>query len=597
MNHANAVISCIHTPECPGCPFIGRRYADQLVSKANLVRAATARFVELQTCPVGSTRAADPIVGYRARAKLVVAGDRVGLFARGSHDVVDIPECRVQEEAVARVAEAVRRTLPLEVPLSALDLQSAGAGVFITLVIPGDADTSSLAREAARLMASTAGVVGVAVSLRDGRSHQVLGAHPTVLAGAEDVEARIAPDGPFHFVAPGSFAQAHRAQQRAILESIRGALESRALDRGRVLDLYAGVGILSLALAARGASVVAVEAFGPAAHLARRAAKLQGLDVSVEAADAEDVVRRLVVERQTFDVVVVNPPRRGLSPSVRAAIAHLSAKVLVYVSCEPSTLARDLSDLGRRGLAARALTPFDMMPLTEEVETLAILEPQHAGPPAILHEDEMLIAAVKSPHEPVEPQGGHTGSLLSRVRLLPGAERAVSVRRLDVGVSGVCLFARGPEQVPLVAQAVAKGEEEYVALVRGIARAKGTVRRPLPERGRAQPARSRYVRREVIGGHSLLVVRPEEAHEDQSRRHLASVGHPVVGDERYGDHRTNVHFLTRHFLDRPFLHRRSVRLSLEGLTLSFEATLAPDLALVLTSLRAISPSADGSHGP
>jgi 23S rRNA (uracil1939-C5)-methyltransferase len=285
-------------------------------------------------------------------------------------------------------------------------------------------------------------------------------------------------------------------------------------------------------------------------------------------------------------VVVVNPPRRGLSPATRAGIARLAPELVVYISCEPSTLGRDLADLARHGLSPRSLAPFDMMPLTDEIESLAVLVRAERPVPTVLYEDDELVAVLKAPHEPAIRQGEHTISLLDRVRMLDGAADAVPVHPIDIGTSGVCLMARRPEHVAGLAAALSAGEQEYVALVKGVVRDKGSIRRPLVERGRPLAARTRYTRTEVVGGHSLVSVRPDEGRKHQIRRHFASLGHPVVGDERYGDPRTNDYFAMKHFLDRQFLHCARITLELSGraVELSAPLRLAPDLEAVLEGL-------------
>jgi 23S rRNA (uracil1939-C5)-methyltransferase len=581
------VVTCPHGTECPGCPLLALSYGEQLAVKHARVVEAFAGFAELCRAPISAVVPADPIVGYRSRAKLVASGPLLGLYAKGTHRVVDIPHCRVEDGEVARVAEALRRRAPEDVALRAVDLQRAGDRVFLTLVVPDHTDEARANAEARRALDAIPELAGIAVSYRDERSHQVLGRPPVIVAGKERAPVRVLGEsGPFHFVAPGGFAQAHRGQQRRLLEAVLAAVAARfpSLAEVRVLDLFSGAGALALALAARGARVVAVESYAPAAALARDAAAEQRLEVQVEAADAEDIVRELVTSGERPDVVIVNPPRRGISPATRAAIARLAPSLVLYVSCEPWTLARDLSDLGRHGLAVRAVAPFDMMPLTEEVEALATLGPGEPPLPEVLYEDEALIAVVKAPHEPTIPQGEHAGSLLGRVRRKPGAEEAVPVHRLDIGTSGVCLFARRPEHASELSQALALGQKEYLALCKGVVRDKGSVRRPLPERGRPQEARTRYSRRDVVGGHSLVVARPDEGRKHQIRRHLASIAHPIVGDDRYGDPRTNAHFRMRHFLDRPFLHCARIVLELGGHPLELESPLAPDLVAVLNAL-------------
>src|SRR6185369_8017593 len=137
---------------------------------------------------------------------------------------------------------------------------------------------------------------------------------------------------------------------------------------------------------------------------------LRGLDVRT--GDVADVVSSLADQGETFDAVVMNPPRRGVSPAAREMIALLGAPLLIYVSCDPDTLARDLDHFSRLGYTASELVPFDMIPLTEEVETVCILRRSPPPPPRILYDDEDIIVVDKGLHEPVKPDDGEYGSSL-----------------------------------------------------------------------------------------------------------------------------------------------------------------------------------------
>lgn len=582
MTDPSLRVECEHAAECPGCPLIGRPYGEQLDVKARAVRAAIVRFPEVSGSVVSPAVGADPILGYRRRAKLAVAGRAVGLFAHGSHRVVDLPGCRVQDPLILRIFSLVRDLSPAVPTLSALDVARVPGGALVTLVVAEGEDRDRVLGLASRLAAAEPTVLGVAESRRPRGSPQLLGRAPQRISGVDRVKVEEAQGRPFYYAAHGAFTQAHAGQRRALEDAVMAAVAPHA----RVLELFAGSGALSLSLSALGKRVHAVEAFAPAAELARSAAREQKLEMDIEAADAETAARRLASSGATFDAVVVNPPRRGLPPGLRRAVCEVGAETVVYVSCEPRTLARDLADLSRRGYSPRALSPYDMMPLTEEVETLAILERSEVPAPEVLFADERLIAVSKPPHEPTIPQGEHQGSLLSRVRRMDGAGLAVPVHRLDAGTSGVCLFARRPEHAGELGRALSEGHKEYVALLRGVTRKKGIVNRPLPEGGRVREARTRYARIEVIGGHSQVAVYPEQGQKHQVRRHLASIGHGVVGDERYGDAATNAHFFMKHGLDRPFLHARAVSMEYEGKPLTLTAPLAPDLLLVLESLSA-----------
>ncbi|HEY8946049.1 MAG TPA: pseudouridine synthase, partial [Polyangiaceae bacterium] len=377
--------------------------------------------------------------------------------------------------------------------------------------------------------------------------------------------------------------QAHPGQAARLYGAVQTALERRlgALDGASVLELYAGSGALALRLARAGADVTAVESFEPAAKALARAADAQGLRLRALAVDAEAALESAELRPRA---IVLDPPRRGLSPAVRRALAALQPAVTAYVSCSPATLARDLAHLRRLGLGVESVTPFDMIPLSDAVEALAVLVPQAIPPVRILHDEDDFVAVDKPPFLPTTPQGEHQDSLLARVRALPGLARAAPIHRLDAGTSGVCLFARAPDRVEAVAQALANGTKTYVALLRGIVRAKGSIRRPLRDGAARRDAQTRYRRERVAGTHSLVHAQPEQGRQHQIRRHFSGLGHPVLGDERYGHAASNRYFAEKHGLDRPFLHAAEVELAFPDRSTRIHAPLAPDLAAVLASL-------------
>lgn len=588
-----ATVHCPHEPDCPGCPLIRLPYEEQLDVKHRLVETTARRFPELLHVPVTATVAADPTTGYRARGKLAVSGTHVGLFAAGSHRVVDLPECRVLAPELAAVSNAIRRALPLGIPLRAVDLRKVDTGVLVTLVVAEGTDEARVHEAAQKIQDLARSVVGIAVAYREETSAQVLGRAPRTVLGEARVRCQSEPGSPWHYAAPGTFAQAHAGQERALVEAISSHLEKlRSGGAVRVLDLFSGVGVLSLELAARGHEVLSVEAFAPSSALCEAAARAQDLSVTVEAGNAAAVLHRAVTEGERFDAVVVNPPRRGLSPELRADLGRLAPELSIYVSCEPRSLARDLADLSRKGLATMLLSPHDMMPLSAEVETLAVMSRGAVPRPVVLHRAETFIAVDKPPHEPTTARE-HEGSLLARVRKVAGFEEAVPVHRLDLGTSGVCLFARRPGETDEIASLLSDAKKEYVVLVRGIAREKGTVRRSLVEHGRAHDARTRYVRRKLIGGHSLVLARPEQGKKHQIRRHLSSIGHPVIGDERHGHAPTNQFFAMRHLLDRPFLHCSRIAWTNGDERIDISSPLPADLAIVLESLAGVRSAPEG----
>ncbi len=562
---------CQHAEQCPGCPLMARPYADGLAVKAERLGRATARYPDLGGVIAEAVTAADSVTEYRVRAKLVTdAEGRLGLFAAGSHDVIDTPGCRVLAPKLAEVASALRALLPLEISLRGVDLRLCDSGVLVCLIAVGRPDPSALERCRRQVIERVPHLVSLAVSFTRPGSVQLLGSELEVLDGNDAEPHRLSPGAPWHFASHGAFTQVHAGQTARLHERIEQVLRTRlaGLEGRRVLELYAGSGALGLRLAAKGARVSAVECFEPALARLASAAAAQSLRIETRAADAEQFLRELLEKppaERALDALLVNPPRRGLTPGVRRAIAALGPKLVLYVSCEPETLARDLAHFSTLGWAAARLQPFDMIPLSDAVECLAVLEAGAKAVPQVLFEDERSLALFKSPFQ----------STTGLTDLTP-------VHRLDVGTSGVCWFARRPEDVAPLARALT--EQTYLALAVGVSNKKGKIMKPLAEGRQLRSALTRYRRQRVIGGHSLLELQPAHGRKHQLRRHLAAIGHAILGDVQYGQAAANRHFEHRHGLDRPFLHCSSLRIELGAGPIEIRAELPGDLSAVLASL-------------
>lgn len=575
-----AVVDCPHADRCAGCPLIAEPYPAQLSYKQNAVAQALARYAELAEVTPEATTPAEPLLGYRLRAKLVSKGRSLGLYAKGSHFVVDIPQCRVLSPVVARTVAAVREALPFSFPLLALDVREADRGTLVTLVVAPDLSEGEVRRAAEALMERHPEILGVSSSRRAPRSAQVLGTSPAPLVGLATAPHRLGAGIPFHEAIPGGFVQAHAGQTVKLHAAIEAAL-SRTLGglRGRrILELYAGAGALALRLAAKGAQVTAVDSFAPNLAKLERTARAQKLQLCTLALPAEDAL----ATGERPDAILVDPPRRGLSPTVRRALAQLQPRALIYVSCEPRTLARDLFHFRHLGLHVEQVTPWDMIPLSDSVESLSVLKP--GRPPAlrVLYEDATLLAIEQPALDSINLKSDNPGSVLRRVRDLPGNAEALPVPGLEPDSSGICLFARQPAALAEVSRALVDGKKYYLSLVRGIIRPKGRVERPA-HGGRAA---TRYRRERVVGTHSLIRAFAEPGQRPQLRAHLASIGHPVLGDARSGDAASNRYFDERHGLDRPFLHCARLEFDLAGAAIVIESELAPDLGAVLESLAA-----------
>jgi 23S rRNA (uracil1939-C5)-methyltransferase len=477
--------------------------------------------------------------------------------------------------------------------LLALDLREVvfneRARALITLVLRKDVapHVERLRSIAQDVIQACPMILGVACNLRHASSPRVLGMETIHLAGD-----RSAPDktgDTYHYATFGAFVQTNRSQAQKLRDMIITALSSgaRPIDSLRALELYGGSGAIGLDLARRGVHVDMIESFAPAVIQAALAASEQGLAerFHAHAGDVLGMGDDLIRSRPPYDVVILNPPRRGVSPATRRMVARARPQAVCYISCDPDTLARDLDHLARLGYSAKRLNPVDMMPLTEEVETFAWLHPAPAPAPTILYEDDEIVAIDNAPHEQIANQPVSGGSMLDRLRLLRPGGDLTPLHVVEAAVSGVCLLAKTQTHASRWLEALHQPCARMIFMVacRGIAPSKGTISRDPRERRPLPVGRVRYRRLAVFGGHSVLRAMPDGYDVASVRRHLASIAHPLLGDEEYGHAPTNRYFEEKHALDRPFCHcvRAEVTHPTTHNRLVIEASLPADLRTVL----------------
>jgi 23S rRNA (uracil1939-C5)-methyltransferase len=249
---------------------------------------------------------------------------------------------------------------------------------MVVLVVAPRTSRAKLDRVASALAHHPAvhGVVAVENDRRDGAIIPS-GGSATVLHGHGHVIEQLA--GVAVEVGAGEFLQVNRAQAAAMYERVAELAEVR--PGTQAIDLFAGLGGIGLHLARAGATVIAVEIDRDAVAQLRRAAQRAGLPLIAIAGDVGEVRGQLGAKP---DVVVVNPPRKGLSSGARAFLAELAAPTILYVSCGPEALGRDVITLAGHGYAPDAIEPFDLMPGTSQIETIMRLRrPTRAAHPGL----------------------------------------------------------------------------------------------------------------------------------------------------------------------------------------------------------------------
>jgi 23S rRNA (uracil1939-C5)-methyltransferase len=357
-------------------------YPAQLDWKRARVLEAFARHPALAAQTVEPCLPSPRTLGYRNQAKYVFGRARdsghpvLGAFAPRSHDVVDLAGCQVVEPVLDQVRQAllailiehavepfdeVRRTGVLRYAV----LRATALGQVMATLVAARFEWESSESVARALCQRCPAVTSVVLNVNASAGNALFGEHEHVVVGEACVEDTLA-DVRVRLSAR-SFFQSNRQVASRIYRDIVVAAPDRM---ARAVDVYAGACGIALSLAAKAGEVVAIEENPAATQAAADFLAQQGTArVRVVTGDAAHCLSDI----GEADFVVLNPPRKGCAGDVLAAIACLHPQVLAYLSCDPRTLARDLAVLAAAGAQVVKVTPFDMMPHTPHVETLALL--------------------------------------------------------------------------------------------------------------------------------------------------------------------------------------------------------------------------------
>ena len=376
---------CILADHCGGCSLQPLSDPAQASWKEAQVRQVLQRLGGI-TIPVRPILAAAHPLGYRNRALIPLERTpdgvlRAGYYRRGSHRIVNLNHCPVLDPRIDALIAPLKADLeasPWPVDrhggggLRHLGLRvGANSGEVLITLVASDARLSGLEEQAAAWMARWPAVVGVGLNLQPDATNRLMGETTLTLAGSATLEEHFA--GLRLQIAADTFFQVNTAQAEAVVPLL---LEGLGATPGRLIDAYCGIGTYSLPLARHGWQVEGIEQQAAAVALAQRNAGLNGLEASLRF-HCQDVAALLAARLAEGDpqALLLDPPRKGLAGSVIAAIRTAPPPRLLYLSCDPATLARDLGLLCSGGPYRPVwVQPLDFFPNTSHVECLALLE-------------------------------------------------------------------------------------------------------------------------------------------------------------------------------------------------------------------------------
>jgi len=379
------------------------------LKKRAIVGRALAEYSSLASADVSPVVPSPQRLGYRARVKLVVRKNRdqvaMGLYVPQTHRVIDISSCPVHPRQVNQVVFYLKKKV-LELGIAPYDERDDSGDLryvdFRFSVARHELSLTLVTRHASfpqgaplakALQQRFPFITGVIQNVNENRGNVIWGNSFRTLGGRDTIMERV---GDLKLVFPaGVFSQANPFTARKLYDRV---YELAALKGGEtVLDLYCGVGPISLYLAVAARQVWAVDDSELSITTAKQNARRNGRgNCRFIAGDVATTLTQLTKDLPRIDLMVLNPPRKGIKAAALEAVLAAGAPRIIYVSCEPRSLARDLDRLVAANYRVEQIQPFDMFPQTEEVETLVLLRKNDATANQSLHGYEDAASESKS---------------------------------------------------------------------------------------------------------------------------------------------------------------------------------------------------------
>lgn len=373
---------CPFAKKCGGCDYQGIPYEEQLKKKQRRVSKLLDKYCK----PLPILGAADPM-HYRNKVHGIFGRDKkrgiyTGIYEEGTHKIVPVTDCRIESTAgteilktLARLAQSFKYTVYdedrgnglLRHALIRIGKKTGEVMVVLVLSDPILPSKNNFVKELRRIHPE---ITTVVLNINDKHTSMVLGERNIVLYGKGYIEDILC--GLRFRISPSSFYQINPDQTEVLY---RTAMEFASLTgKEKVIDAYCGIGTIGMCAAGKAAEVTGIELNPDAVKDAVSNAKRNDMrNIRFLCGDAGEYMVKLAESGEHADVVFMDPPRSGSTPEFIKAVNTLAPKRVVYVSCDPDTLARDLGLFKAKGWKAERIQAADMFPWTEHVETVVLL--------------------------------------------------------------------------------------------------------------------------------------------------------------------------------------------------------------------------------
>ncbi len=371
---------CPYAKQCGGCDFWHITYEAECEIKRQRVLDALNR-IGGQNLESLEITGAKTYLSYRNKVQFPVAGGKAGFYKKGTHDLIPVDHCLIQPQCADLAREAVLKWMK-ECKVSSYD-ESTHTGLIRHIFVRYGEKTGQILlclvcngtdlpkrKRLIELLTQIPGMTSIAMNVNTRKGNAIMGDVTKTLWGEDAIEDVLC--GLRFRISPRSFYQVNRDQAEILYQKAIACAELTGEET--VMDLYCGTGTITLCLAKKAKRVIGVEVIDAAIVDAKENAKRNGIEnAEFFCADAGQAALRLSEEGTRPDVIVVDPPRKGLSADVIEAIDTMSPKKVVYVSCDPATLARDVKLLTERGYSLTHAEAVDLFPRCSHIESIVCM--------------------------------------------------------------------------------------------------------------------------------------------------------------------------------------------------------------------------------
>ena len=384
---------CSLSKVCGGCQWLYVDYQEQLRAKKKIVEDSLKKIAHVDI-PVFDVIPSDYQLEYRCKIQFPVQQTKVskrilaGYYKKATHEIVNIKFCPIQPEIINGITQFVREKAQ-ELNLTAYSeytrkglirhlvyrYSQYDKNLLLIIVINSQEIPDKLNQLCKIVMNEYKEVIGILVNFNTSGTNVIMSNKTELVCGSDYIEENL--EGKIFKVSAASFFQVNPAVAVKIFNEVHKIVQKK-MEKPTILDVYAGVGTFSIWLKDLASKITAIEESPYAVSDAKENIKLNksanDADIEMVEGNADEVLQTLVNDNRTFDITVLDPPRKGCSSDAIDLVARLTGKYIIYVSCNPTTLARDIKLLMESGFIPEYAQPIDMFCHTYHIESIVVLK-------------------------------------------------------------------------------------------------------------------------------------------------------------------------------------------------------------------------------